>query len=1366
MTGGRVYPGPKRDPWSVALHAGPADPQGNPAADRPLGAGVLVDQWRVLTCASVLGGRGGEDDPLWVAFPKAGVSWTVRRRVVSVRADAASDIAVLVLAESAPPGVQPARLSCPDGADLVGEAWWTFGFPVDAAFGSDAFGFVGASLAYGWVRLDAESPQGLTPGFLGAGVWSPRFEAVIGVIGRVHAGGQRGGEAAAVTLLQIGGGLTEEALHELAGWKALNAGESALAAWGWSLATDAEAVRHWRPRARGVAVEAESGYRFRGRRAALTQVVEWLGREDVDDRVLVVTGSPGVGKSAVLGRVVTTADEDIRQALPPGDDNVLAEVGSVACAVHVKGKTALDVAVEIAKAAAVRIPKAPAELAPVLRQRLAERHTPRFNMIIDALDEAVSPEQAQQVVEEVVLPVVRTCGPVGAQVVVGTRRSDDGGDLMQLFGADCLVVDLDDERFFEVEDLAAYAQATLQLVGSERAGNPYASSRVAGAVAARIAVLADRNFLVAGLTARQHGMYDAVAVRPEKLVLSSDVDTALATYVSELPDVGRAPAKLALTALAYAQAPGLSLELWRVFITALGATVSEDDLADFARSSAANFLVESSGELPGRRFRLFHQALNDALVRERRHRVGTAADQRLIADRLIRMGRDAGWGRADRYLLRSLAEHAAGAGMIDDLLVDDEYLLYADLLRLTPPADYARTILGQQRARLLRLTPQAAVADPAERAAQFSVTAALESLDARVVVDHRARYRAAWAAVQERLEWAVLEGHTNAVEAVCALRTRNRGLVLVTGGSDGTVRVWNPNTAQPERVMLAGGPVIALRPVTADGRTLIASAGADGMVILWDPDSGQARHSLQCEAGQVRALTASPARGADGVGIVCADGTMTVWTPGREPAPRHVVRDGKVTSAVGCGADEIVTGGQDGMIERRQVTAGRPRWSTPGHSAAVVALCLLDTADGAVIASAGADRSVRIWDAASGTLRRSFDTADPVRTLCPVTVRGTTLLAGAGDDSIIRLWDPHTGRLLRVLPTLGGPIRALSAVEIQGRPLLASAGGATVRLWDPDLGGRQPGAAMASQQVTSLAAVRHGSKEMVACGHADGSVQLRSVATGEQVRVLAGHRGPITDLASVYAFGGVLLASSSSDDTVRLWTPEARSQRPRVHALPGWSTAVCAVSLHRQLLLACGGEHGTVRLSDPFTGKRHRTWRRRLLFRARQGHAGPITALCSLRSRSGTRIASGGHDCTVRVWNLDTDKQETIFTGHKGRIRTVCALLIRGVELIVSAGDDQVIRIWDPRSGTQQRALHGHTGQITSVCPILAGGRALLASTSHDGTARIWNPVTGAHELTIAVHHEATACIAIENRLIIATAAGTLAVTLTSDQMD
>ena len=51
-----------------------------------------------------------------------------------------------------------------------------------------------------------------------------------------------------------------------------------------------------------------------------------------------------------------------------------------------------------------------------------------------------------------------------------------------------------------------------------------------------------------------------------------------------------------LTALAFAEAPGLPAGLWQLAIEAIyGRTVSAEDLTRFARSSAANFLVETGG---------------------------------------------------------------------------------------------------------------------------------------------------------------------------------------------------------------------------------------------------------------------------------------------------------------------------------------------------------------------------------------------------------------------------------------------------------------------------------------------------------------------------------------------------------------------------------------------------------------------------------------------------------------------------------------------------------------------------------------------------------------------------------------------------
>jgi hypothetical protein len=297
-----------------------------------------------------------------------------------------------------------------------------------------------------------------------------------------------------------------------------NASRTGRPAWGWSLSDDPEAIRHWRPRGRGVSINSERGHRFRGRASALLAIVNWLDRETVDRRVLVVTGAPGTGKSAVLGRVVTTSDAGAAALLPASDAAVRATVGSVACAVHAKGKTALDIALEIARSARAAVPERIEDFGPALHDALSERGS-RFNVIIDALDEAASPREARSIISSVVLPLVQTCADVGAQAVVGTRLSDADGNLLPAFRRAAVVVDLNSRAFFDPEDLTAYTLAMLQLAGDERSGNPYADDEVAVPLARRVAALADGNFLTAGLTARTHGLYDDEPADPATVSL-------------------------------------------------------------------------------------------------------------------------------------------------------------------------------------------------------------------------------------------------------------------------------------------------------------------------------------------------------------------------------------------------------------------------------------------------------------------------------------------------------------------------------------------------------------------------------------------------------------------------------------------------------------------------------------------------------------------------------------------------------------------------------------------------------------------------------------------------------------------------------
>ena len=352
---------PEERSWTVAVYA-----QGR---EKPAGSGVLIDRRRVLTCRHVVEGHTPGD--LSVAFPAASEDpYRDPQAVAGVDAagHARADVAVLTLDSDAPGDVIPAPLKRPRSSDLIGSSWWAYGFTDH--HGNAAHGAVGEDLAFGWVRIDSESRYHLQAGFSGSGLWSSDYGAVVGVVGQAKADS---GDGRALSVWAACLVLPDQDLGSLAdAFRLDSAGTEAAAEWGWQLATDEEGRRHWRPRARGVTREAEVGWRFRGRRTALTVIADWLIADHVPRTPLVVTGSPGVGKSAVLARIVTTADADVAGELPADDTALRAPVGSVACAVHVKGKSALEVAREVARAASAEIPDTVDDVAMVVRDALTE----------------------------------------------------------------------------------------------------------------------------------------------------------------------------------------------------------------------------------------------------------------------------------------------------------------------------------------------------------------------------------------------------------------------------------------------------------------------------------------------------------------------------------------------------------------------------------------------------------------------------------------------------------------------------------------------------------------------------------------------------------------------------------------------------------------------------------------------------------------------------------------------------------------------------------------------------------------------------------------------------------------------------------
>lgn len=678
-----------------------------------------------------------------------------------------------------------------------------------------------------------------------------------------------------------------------------------------------------------------------------------------------------------------------------------------------------------------------------------------------------------------------------------------------------------------------------------------------------------------------------------------------------------------------------------------------------------------------------------------------AARHRRIAQALISTAQADLPASPNPYVTRHLSGHVAEADTWPDLAAAPDLLDHLDPNEVA--ADALRTAFG--RADLpteiheILMTRATLAETPVPDRFAVRALASLRlgrAIDMAGATFQRAAWRPRWANLRVEHPHALLTGHAGAVNAVATVRLPDERVLLVSGSVDGSVRLWDPLSAQAVGEPLTGhsdGVTSVAELQLRDGPLLVASGSFDGTIRLWNPISGQpVGEPLIGHTGEVNTLAAVP----------LADGRML-----------------------------LASGGSDRSIRLWDPISGQPVGEPlTGHADGVESIATVRVPDGPVLlASGSSDATVGLWDPLSGrSVALPIDVDDRVQQVAAVPLPGRVLLATGGTS--VRLLDPFSGR--RQVTELLADLRAdtVAAVPLPDGQVLLACGSfsGTIRLWDPitrrPVGGPLAGHGRAIRAITAVPL--RGERVLLASGSDDGTIRLWDPSAERRDRSPVDWDRTVTSITVWPERDGRDMLVTASGGYVRMWDSVSGSVNYLYDSSDmssGLTTAVAVISLPGEwMMLARCSLDGTVQLH-------HVTARDQRVGKMLVGHSGSLWAAAAVPLPSGQALLATAGEDGVRLWDPVTGRQlGTPLLGHSGPVLAVTALPSDGQTLLASGGEDGSVRLCDPLTGQLiGEPLIGHSASVTSVAAVPLGGRVLLASGSLDRTVRLWDPVAGGH---------------------------------------